>query len=47
MRETYSCDGCCYREWHNGDHSKCNFLIKNECLVYELAKASIIKGELS
>ena len=29
------CGGCCYREWHNGDHSKCNYLIKNECILYE------------
>ena len=29
------CDGCCYRKWHNGDTTKCNFLIKHECLIYE------------
>ena len=38
MREEYSCDGCCYREWHNGDRSKCNFLKKHECLIYEQEK---------
>ena len=32
------CDGCCYKEWHNGDHSKCNFLRKHECLIYEKNK---------
>lgn len=35
LMDEYSCDGCCYKEWHNGDHSKCNFLIKHECLIYE------------
>lgn len=29
------CDGCCYKEWHNGDITKCNYLSHNECLVYE------------
>lgn len=24
-----SCDGCCYRNWHNGDISKCNYLSNN------------------
>ena len=33
--EENQCDGCCYREWHNGDHSKCNFLKKNECMIEE------------
>lgn len=36
------CDGCCYRTWHNGDTTKCNFLKKHECLIYELEKASTI-----
>ena len=30
------CDGCCYREWHNGDTTKCNYLYgDNRCLINE------------
>lgn len=29
------CDGCCYREWHDGDTSKCNYLLNNRCLINE------------
>ena len=33
------CDGCCYREWHNGDVSRCNFLYNdNRCLINENQK---------
>ena len=29
------CDGCCYKEWHNGDKTKCNFLNNNQCMINE------------
>ena len=29
-----ACDGCCYKKWHNGDTSKCNYLNKDKhCMV--------------
>lgn len=33
--KTNHCDGCCYREWHNGDTTKCNYLQNNHCLIHE------------
>ena len=42
MKDEHCCDGCCYRTWHNGDRTKCNFLKKHECLIYELEKAATI-----
>ena len=35
MTEERQCDGCCYREWHNGDVTKCNYLHNNQCLINE------------
>ena len=29
------CDGCCYRTWHNGDTTKCNYLKKEQCIINE------------
>lgn len=37
------CDGCCYREWHNGDTTKCNYLSNNRCLINEYSSNYMFK----
>jgi len=42
--KTNQCDGCCYKEWHNGDISKCNYLQNNKCIINEFEEKIIIKN---
>lgn len=41
--KTNNCDGCCYKKWHNGDVSKCNYLSQNRCLINEYEENYIYK----
>ena len=37
------CDGCCYREWHDGDITRCCYLSNNRCLVNEYSDNYLFK----
>lgn len=39
MEEEF-CDGCCYKKWHNGDITKCNYLSEEECLIYRQKRSN-------
>lgn len=45
---TDECKECCYKEWHNGDATKCNFLVNQQCIInerdYYESRQSKIKG---
>lgn len=37
------CDECCYRDWHNGDVSKCCYLSGNRCIINEFEENWLFK----